>query len=85
MQCAERHVKTTIKSLSLEGTHSNYVREAFGLKNVTKSGKSPPEGGGSAKNIKKSKIRNLDFLIRAGGGHIFIFFPNSNAHLRYFS
>ena len=42
-------------------------------------------GGGSAKNIKKSKIRNLDFLIRGGGGHIFIFFPNVNAHFRYFS
>ena len=48
------------------------VREASKLKNVTKSGKSPP-GGGSAKNIKKSKIRNLDFLIR-GGEAIFSIF-----------
>ena len=30
-----------------------FLREAFQLKNVTKSGKSP-KGGGSAKNIKKS-------------------------------
>ena len=50
------------------------LREAFQLKNVTKSGKSPQGGGGSAKNIKKSKIRNLDFLIRGGGEPIFSFF-----------
>ena len=55
------------------------------LKNITKSGKSPPGGGGSAKNIKKSKIQNLDFMIRGGGGHIFTFFPNENANLMYFS
>ena len=55
------------------------VREAFGLKNVTKSGKSPHGGGGSAKNIKKSKIRNLDFLIR-GGKAIFSFFSQIQMH-----
>ena len=38
--------------------------------------------GGAAQNIKKSKIRNLDFLIRAGGGYIFIFFPNVNIDFR---
>ena len=27
----------------------------------------------------------MDFLIRGGGGHIFICFPNPNAHFRYFS
>ena len=50
------------------------LREAFELKNVTKSGKSPPGGGGSEKNIKKSKIRNLDFLIRGGEEAIYSFF-----------
>ena len=30
-------------------------------------------GEGSAQKIKKSKIRNLDFLIRGGGAFIFIF------------
>ena len=54
------------------------VREAFELKNVTKSGKSP-QGGGSAKNIKKSKIRNLDFLIR--GRPYFHFFPKFKCSL----
>ena len=33
---------------------------------------------------KKSKIQNLDFLIR-GGEPYFHFFPNVNAHFRYFS
>ena len=50
------------------------VREASKLKNVTKSGISLKGGGGSAQNIKKSKIRKLDFLIR-GGEAIFSFFP----------
>ena len=55
------------------------------IKNVTKSGKSPNGGEGSEQEIKKSKIRNLDFFIRGEGGHIFNFFPNSNVHFRYFS
>ena len=42
-------------------------------------------GEGSAPEIKKSTIQNVDFLIRGGGGHIFIFFPNVNSHFRYFS
>ena len=37
--------------------------------------------GGSAPDIKKSTIQNVDFL-RRGGGHIFIPFPNVNAHLK---
>ena len=49
------------------------LREASELKNVTKSGKSPP-GGGRGKH-KKSKIRNLDFLIRGRGSPIFQVFP----------
>ena len=56
-----------------------FLRGAFELKNVTKSGKSPPGGEGSAKNIKKSKIRNLDFLIR-GGEAIFSFFSQIQMH-----
>ena len=56
------------------------LREAFQLKNVPKSGKSP-QGGGSAKNIKKSKIRNLDFLIRGGGRPYFHFFPKFKCSL----
>ena len=38
----------------------------------------------SQKN-KKSKIKNFDFLIRGGGRLYFHFFPNSNAHFRYFN
>ena len=44
------------------------VRGPIQIKNVPKSGKSPQGGEGSEKNIKKSKIRNLDFLIRGEGG-----------------
>ena len=47
------------------------VRGAFKLKNVPNYGKSPK---GSAQKIKKSKIRNLDFLTRGGGEDIFSFF-----------
>ena len=41
----------------------DYLREAFKLKNVPKSGKSPKGGEGSAPEIKKSTIQNVDFLI----------------------
>ena len=41
-------------------------------------------GKGSALEIKKSTIQNVDFLIR-GGSHIYTCFPNVNAHLIYFS
>ena len=52
----------------------------------TKIGKSPEGGGESASKIKKSTIQNVDFLIRGGGEAIFsFFFPNVNAHFRYFS
>ena len=62
--------------ISLEGSH---------LKNVTKSSKSP-KGGGSVLEIQKSKIQNLDFLIRGGGGSLdFQFFPSLNADLKCFS
>ena len=50
-------------------------REAFKLKDVPKSGKSPKGGEGSAPEIKKSTIQNVDFLIRGGGETIFSFFP----------
>ena len=53
------------------------------IKNVTKSGKSPKGGGGQHQKIKKSKIRNLDFLIR--GRLYFHFFPNVNVDLKCFS
>ena len=62
------------------------LREAFGLKNVTKSGKSPQGGGGVSK--KHQKVQNLKFGLfdkRGGGGPIFIFFPNLNVHFRHFS
>ena len=49
------------------------LREESQTKNVPKSGKSPKS---SALKIKKSKILNLDFLIRRGGVRIFSFFPN---------
>ena len=54
------------------------------IKNFPKSGKSP-KGGGSATEIKKSTIQNVDFLIRGGEGHILTFFPNVNADFKYFS
>ena len=53
------------------------IRGALKKKNVTKSGKSPK--GGSAPKIKKSKIRNLDFLIK-GGEAIFSFFSQIQMH-----
>ena len=37
------------------------------------------KGGGSAPKIKKSKIQNLDFLIR-GGGSEFSFFSQIQMH-----
>ena len=37
-------------------------------------------GEGSAPKIKKSKIRNLDFLIRGGGEAIFSFFSQIQMH-----
>ena len=40
-------------------------------KNVTKSGKVQKGGEGSAPEIKKSIIKNVDFLIRGGGEAIF--------------
>ena len=55
--------------------------EACKLENVPKSGKSPKGGEGSAPEIKKSTIQNVDFLIRREG-HIFIFFPNVNEHFK---
>ena len=42
------------------------LREAL-KKKLTKSGKSPKGGRGSAPYIKKSTIQNVDFLIREGG------------------
>ena len=54
------------------------VREASELQNVTKSGKSPKGGEGSALRIKKSTIQNVDLLIRGGGRPYFDFFPNVN-------
>ena len=51
----------------------NYIREAFKKKMSQKVEKGQKGRGGSAPKIKKSKIRNLDFLIR--GGNISIFFP----------
>ena len=52
------------------------VREASKLKKVEKV----YQGGKSAKNIKKSKVRNLDFLIR-GGEVTFSFFPKCKCRL----
>ena len=40
---------------------------------------------GSAKEIIKSTIQNVDFLTREGGGHILIFSPNVNADFKCFS
>ena len=50
-----------------------YIREACKLKDVP------------AMEIKKSTIQNVDFLIRGGGRPYFNFFPNVNAHFKYFS
>ena len=50
-------------------------REAL-KKKVPKSGKSPKGGRGSAPEIKKSTIQNVDFFIR-GGEAIFSFFPQT--------
>ena len=55
------------------------LREACELKNVPKS---PTGEEGSALEIKKSTIQNVDFLIR-GGGPYFHFPPNVNAHFKY--
>ena len=61
------------------------VREAL-KKKLTKSGKSLKGGEWSAPEIKKSTIQNVNFLIRGGGEAIFsFFFPNVNAHFKYFS
>ena len=57
--------------IPLPNIHTDIDREASELKTVTKSGKSPKGGEGSAQKIKKSKIRNLDFLIRGGEEAIF--------------
>ena len=67
--------------VSIEGL---LIREASELKNVTKSGKSPPGGGVSKKH---QKVQNLEFGLfdKRGGGKILIFFPNSNVNFRYFS
>ena len=40
---------------------------------------------GSAPKIKKSKIHNLDFLIRGGGVRTIRFFPNVNVDFERFS
>ena len=40
------------------------IRGPIELKNVQKYGKSPKGGGGVSTKNQKSKIRNLDFLIR---------------------
>ena len=59
-----------------------WVRGAIELKNVPKSGKSgkSPKGEGSANEIKKFTIQNVDFLTRGGGPYLH-FFPNVNADL----
>ena len=61
------------------------VRGAIELKNVPKSGKSPKGGKGSAQEIKKSTIQDVDFLTRGGGRPYFNFFPNVNADFKCFS
>ena len=62
------------------------LRGAIKKKNVPKSGKSPKGGGGvSAGDQKVHNSKCGLFDKRGGGGHIFIFFPNVNAHFRYFS
>ena len=43
-----------------------HLREESQTKSVTKSGKSPKGGKGSALKTKKSTIQNIDFLIRGG-------------------
>ena len=70
------------KSIWLE---TNHLGRGALKKKLTKSVKSPKGGEGSAPEIKKSTIQNVDFLIRGGGGHIFSIFPNVNEHFRYFS
>ena len=54
----------------------NCIREAFKLEMSQKLEKVQKGGRGSASGIKKSKILNVDFLIRGGGGGeaIFSFF-----------
>ena len=52
--------------IPLPNIHTDIDREASELKTVTKSEKCQKGGEGSAQKIKKSKIRNLDFLIRGG-------------------
>ena len=42
-------------------------------------------GGGVSKKHQKVQNSKFGLFDKRGGGHIFIFFPNSNAHFRYFS
>ena len=69
---APRIKKSKIQSDCVTQSVFVFVTKKFSLgepskKNVTKSGKTPKGGEGSAQKIKKSKFRNLDFLIRGGG------------------
>ena len=57
---------------------------AKGSLRIKKCHKKSTRGGGAGK--KHQKVQNSKFgLFDRRGGHIFIFFPNSNAHFRYFS
>ena len=66
-------VEPDVKWMMDDGDHYQNLRGAV-EKKVTKSGKSPKGGDGSAQKIKKSIIRNLDFLIRGGEEAIVSFF-----------
>ena len=77
-----------IKSFHNIEIHQNHefncLRGAIKKKYPEKWKKSKRGGRGQRRRSKKSTIQNVDFLIRGGGGHIFIFFPNVNAHFKYF-
>ena len=76
-----RLIKIPVAWSTFETQGSSFrFREESQAKNVTKSGKSPKGGEGSALKIEKSTIQNVDFLIR-GGGLDFQVFPKCKCRL----
>ena len=56
------------------------LREAFVLKNVTKSGKSPQGGGGVRKKHQKVQNSKFGLFDKRGGEAIFSFFSQIQMH-----